>query len=114
MKQLNKVKGANGELLAKKQLKKLGYKILEMNYTNKIGEIDIIAKDGDFLVFVEVKTRSSNAFGRPCEAVTPYKQEKIRKVATLYLLENDAYNSNIRFDVVEILDNDFNLIRNAF
>ena len=69
--------GIYGEKLALKYLKKQKYKILEKNFRCALGEIDIVAKDGGFLVFVEVKTRSSNAFGEPMEAVDFYKQRKL-------------------------------------
>ncbi len=114
MKNLNKVVGEKGEILAEKFLRKQKYKILERNYQNKIGEIDIIAKDKDTLVFVEVKTRASCKFGRPCEAVTPYKQNKIRGVASYYLMIKGLSDSDCRFDVVEILDEEINHIKNAF
>ena len=98
--------GKKGELIAVDYLKNKGYQILETNYKNRIGEIDIIAKDKNYLVFVEVKTRSSRMFGDPEEAVTDYKQEKIRAVAELYLVSNKKTDENCRFDVVSILGND--------
>ena len=82
-------------------LKKKGYKILEQNYKNKIGEIDIIAKDKNNLIFVEVKTRRSEKFGTPSEAVTYYKKQKIVNTAKMYLLKNPT-DLNIRFDIVEV------------
>jgi len=114
MKRLNKVKGCKGELLAEQYLKKQKYKILEKNYRNKIGEIDIIAKEKETLVFVEVKARETVIFGRPCEAVTPYKQNKIRGVANYYLMLNGWSERDVRFDVVEVLDGEINHIQNAF
>ena len=114
MKQLNHVFGVKGETEAKEYLIKKGYSILETNYTTKIGEIDIIAKKDDFVVFVEVKNRSSNRFGMPREAVTPYKQNKIRKVALMYITKNHLTNSRLRFDCVEILDEKITHIENAF
>lgn len=114
MKRLNKVEGCKGELLAEQYLKKQKYKILEKNYRNKIGEIDIIAKDKDTLVFVEVKARESAIFGRPCEAVTPYKQNKIRGVASYYLMTKRQSDADCRFDVVEVMGEEVNHIKNAF
>ena len=76
-----------------------------MNYKNKIGEIDIVAKNKPYLVFVEVKTRTSCAFGDPSEAVDEFKQFKIRQVAELYLLEKKLTEMPCRFDVVSIIDN---------
>lgn len=83
-----KILGASGEQRAAEFLKEKGYKILGTNFSNKIGEIDIIAKDKEFVVFVEVKARSSKAFGLPSEAVNFHKQQKIRKVALSYLKSN--------------------------
>ena len=114
MKIINKITGQKGEILAQKYLKKQKYVIFDQNYTCKLGEIDIIAKDKDTLVFVEVKTRASNKFGRPCEAVTPYKQNKIRSVANYYLMKTKQIESNCRFDVIEVLDDEINHIKNAF
>ena len=97
--------GKKGEIIAKSFLEKKKFKIIETNYKNKIGEIDIIAKDKDYLVFVEVKTRTSRAFGDPSEAVDDNKQFKIRQVAELYLIEKKLTEKPCRFDVVAILDN---------
>ena len=84
--------GKKGEIIAANYLKKQKYKIIEMNYKNKIGEIDIIAKDKDYLVFIEVKTRYSKMFGDPLEAIDEEKQFKIRNVATMYLMKNMRMN----------------------
>ena len=110
----NKIEGVGGEIKAVDFLKEKGYNIIETNYTNKLGEIDIIALDGKTLVFVEIKCRSTLAFGRPCEAVDLKKQQKIRKVAELYLLIKGKYYSDCRFDVIEILGDEINHIKNAF
>lgn len=110
----NKVVGNNGEEIAYKYLKKKHYKILARNYKNPIGEIDIIAKQKDIIVFVEVKTRLSDYFGLPREAVDEHKQEKIRRVALGYLKHSRAMDSLIRFDVIEILDGKIEHIENAF
>ena len=95
--------GKKSEIIASQFLKKKGFKIIETNYKNKIGEIDIIAKDKDYLVFVEVKARISRAFGDPTEAVDYKKQQKIRNVAELYLIQNHKTEKSCRFDVVTIL-----------
>jgi putative endonuclease len=113
-KQYNKVMGNLGEQLAQKYLKKQKYKIIETNYQTKLGEIDIIAKDGDTFVFVEVKTRSLIQFGLPREAVTKQKQTKIRQVATQFLKQNKALNAPCRCDVIDILDETITHIKNAF
>lgn len=114
-KSLNIKTGARGEALAKKHIsKKLKYKILETNYRNIIGEIDIIAKHKDIIIFVEVKSKTSLDFGLPSEEVTLKKQDKIRKVALLYLKEKSLVQVNFRFDVVEVLNDEINYIANAF
>ena len=114
-----KLLGRIGENSAFAYLKKKGYKIIEKNYTTKIGEVDLIALYGDLLVFVEVKTRSSVASGRPADAVDFNKQRKYVLLATQYLQAHEKYrDSAVRFDVVEVLvenaDNNIRLIKNAF
>lgn len=102
-KQENRVKGDIGENKAVKYLTDKGYEIIETNYKNKLGEIDIIAKDDTRIVFVEVKARATAKYGYPREAVNEYKQRKIRMVAESYLKSKRLLNSYIRFDVIEIL-----------
>lgn len=114
MKRFNSIKGQNGEIVAQNYLKDKGYKIIECNYTNNVGEIDIIAKQNDVIVFVEVKFRSSSQFGLPREAVGEWKQNKIRRVASLYLISKEMENFEVRFDVIDILDNVITHIENAF
>ena len=113
---INKPKGISGESLAKKFLVKNKYKILETNYTNKIGEIDIICFDKreKEYVFVEVKARNTLEFGYPCEAVDKNKQWKIKNTASLYLIENKLMDEKIRFDIIEILNGEINQIKYAF
>ena len=106
--------GVLGEELAKNYLKNKKYKILECNYTTPIGEIDIVAKHKNTIVFVEVKTRANTKFGLPRESVTPFKQSKIKQVATLYLKQNNALNIAVRFDVIDILNGEVTHIENAF
>lgn len=113
-KTFNSVTGSGGEDQASKYLISKGYKILKRNFKTKIGEIDIVAKDGDVIVFVEVKTRKNDYFGLPREAVTPTKQRKIRMVATQYLKLNGGLNQLCRFDVIDILGGDLNHIENCF
>ena len=113
----SKIYGKKGEIIAANFLKKKGCKILELNHKNKVGEIDIIAKDKDFIVFVEVKARTSRVFGDPLEAVDLRKQQKIRQVAELYLIMKRKTNANCRFDVISILgdeDSKITHIENAF
>lgn len=119
MKIFNKKTGDIGEQLATEFLKKKKYKILERNFKNKIGEIDIIARLKKQIVFVEVKTRSSLQFGNPSEAVNSHKQYKIRQVAECYLMQKKIEDSDIRFDVIEVLEEDngykvVNHLENAF
>lgn len=109
--------GVSGEAKACEYLKKNGYKILQTNYKNKIGEIDIICydKSQEEIVFTEVKSRSSLVFGLPSEAVDFRKQNKIRNTASFYLLSNQKYESKLRFDVIEILNGEIlNHIKDAF
>ena len=90
--------------MAEHYLTKKGYKIYARNVKNKIGEIDIIALDGDVLVFVEVKTRQNADFGLPYEAVDFRKQKKIKNTAIAFLKYKNLYEKvNIRFDCVSIL-----------
>ncbi|CDF57928.1 YraN family protein [Thermobrachium celere] len=97
-----RVLGEFGEKAARQFLLNNGYKIIDFNYRNKYGEIDIIAEQNDSIVFIEVKTRSSNRYGFPCEAVDYRKQDKIKKVALGYLNERCIKRKFIRFDVVEV------------
>lgn len=108
--------GDQGEKCAKKYLKKNSYKILETNYKNKLGEIDIICfdKKEKELVFVEVKAKNSDFFGLPREMVDERKQEKIHKVATTYLLSHKLMETDFRFDVIEILCGKITHIKRAF
>lgn len=114
MKKFNKIKGEIGEEIACKYLIKKRYKILDRNFKNSIGEIDIIAKDKKEIVFVEVKSRTTIEFGEPKEAVNNFKQQKIHNVALCYLKLKKLEDVSIRFDVVEVLDGEVNHIKNAF
>ena len=114
MKELNRVKGISGESEACQYLKGKKYIIEKVNYTIGIGEIDIIAKQGKTIVFIEVKKRETLSYGRPSEAVNQRKQDKIRKVAQLYLIKNKLSSSSLRFDVIEIIGDNINHIENAF
>ena len=91
-----------GESLAVAHLKGRGYNILERNYRAVRGEIDLIAQDSDFIVFVEVKTRRSLKFGLPQTAVTTQKQRQISKVALAYLQTKNLFDTPCRFDVIAI------------
>lgn len=106
--------GRAGENRAIKFLKKKGYKILKKNYETPFGEIDIIAQDNDYIVFVEVKTRTSEEYGLPCQAVDKKKQQKYYKIATHYLQREKKMDSLCRFDVIEVENTEINHIFNAF
>jgi len=109
--------GDKGERLAIDFLQKRGYRIIKQNYRTPLGEIDIIAKEGDTLVFIEVKTRESLTHGLPFEAVNKAKIHRISRVASLYLKRLKDIPP-CRFDVVSICYNDgraeIELIRDAF
>lgn len=98
----NVEKGKKGESIAKAYLISKGYKILETNYRNKIGEIDIVALDKDILVFVEVKTRTSIKFGYPYEAVNIKKQNKIINCSYTYVKYHKLMNYQLRYDIIEV------------
>ncbi|MDP8266085.1 MAG: YraN family protein [Candidatus Aceula meridiana] len=95
-------KGKAGEKAAEEFLVNQGYRILERNYRNRLGEIDIIAKEGKTICFVEVKMRSGNRQGSGFEAISLRKQRKISQVALSYLKLNHFLDSLARFDVVAI------------
>lgn len=94
--------GRLGERLAAEKLSDAGYQILERNFRCRYGEIDIIARDGEDLVFVEVKTRRGNAYGLPEEAVTWRKQRTIIQVAEYYLALYEYVACSWRIDVVAV------------
>ena len=99
-----KEEGSIGEALAEKYSKNKGYKILGRNFFSPFGELDLIALDGDVVVFVEVKTRSSKAFGSPIEAITPTKQRNMTKTASYFLQKNNLFDKvKTRFDGVSIM-----------
>lgn len=107
--------GIDYEKLAGEYLKSQGYEILEYNFRCHMGEIDIIAKDGGYLVFIEVKYRSSKRQGTPLEAVDIRKQRKISKTASYYCLTH-GYGESMpcRFDVVGIERSEYIVVQNAF
>jgi putative endonuclease len=113
--------GARGEKAAAKFLRRHGYKVLLRGFRSRNGEIDIVCRHKDWLVFVEVKTRKSEQFGVPSEAVDERKQRHITKVALDYLRLLDNPPVKFRFDIVEVLlrgdakkPDDVRLIQNAF
>lgn len=114
---LKKMLGRKGEDRAAAYLTRQGYRILERNYATPSGEIDVIAMDEETVVFVEVKTRTSDAFGAPELAVNARKQQRMIKAALGYIRYKKLHQVPCRFDVVAISagkDQDVELIRNAF
>ena len=109
-----KVLGKKGEKLVADYLKKQGCKIIKKNYRTPFGEADIIAKDGDELAFVEVKTRTSDLYGTPSEAVGREKRQRYYRIAEFYWLQTKE-EPNARFDVAEVYaDGTIEYIKNAF
>ena len=107
--------GGRYEALAAKYLQSRGYEILEQNYRCRFGEVDLIAKDGDYLTFIEVKYRRGPAQGGALAAVTPKKQRTLAKVAVFYLSSRQKrLDLPCRFDVVGIDGQTITLIKNAF
>lgn len=107
--------GTRGELLAAEYLKGQGYRVLEHNFRCRTGEIDLIAEEGEYLCFVEVKYRAGTMCGLPTDAVTRQKQNKILRTAEYYLLTHGyAMDTSCRFDVVAVCGEQITLYRNAF
>lgn len=98
----NKSTGNYGEDLTCEYLKSKGYQILERNYLIRGGEIDIVAMDGEYLVFVEVKTRYSHEYGPPLESITPWKVRALIKTALFYVVKTNWGNKPYRLDVVSV------------
>ncbi|MFO7273824.1 MAG: YraN family protein [Symbiobacteriaceae bacterium] len=94
--------GREGEEAAVRYLTSLGYRVIARNVRFRSGEIDVVARDGDVLVFVEVKTRRGRGFGSPGEAVTGAKQRRLVRLAALYLARLGGEPPPCRFDVVEV------------
>ncbi len=94
--------GDAGEEMARRFLEQKGFKILEVNYRTRWGELDLVARDGETLVFVEVKTRTQGRFGSPLDAVTEDKQRRVIRMAQTYLLERRVKDRPMRFDVIGI------------
>lgn len=110
-------RGRVGEKAAGRWLVDQGYTILERNAKNRVGEIDVIARDGDTLCFIEIKARASDQYGPAIEAVSAAKQRKLSRIAALYLAEN-PWDGPCRFDVLamDLVDERwaFQLVRDAF
>jgi len=106
--------GASGEDRAAAWYVAAGYHVVERNWRCAAGEIDLVVQRGRELVFVEVKTRRTDRFGIPAEAVTPTKQRRLRMLAARYLASSDARAGTLRFDVVSILAGRLEVIEAAF
>jgi putative endonuclease len=110
--------GKWGEDLALNKVKKLGYRCIVRNYRCPLGEIDLIARDGDTLVFVEIKTRRGRSLEYAKEAVNYRKRRQLSKVALAYMKENGCAEARARFDVVVInldgREQEIEVVRNAF
>ncbi len=111
---LKKMLGRAGEDQAADYLAEQGYRVLERNYSTRSGEIDLIALHQGEVVFVEVKTRTSDAFGPPELAVDPRKQSRMVKAALAYIKYKKLHQMPCRFDVVAIAGKKISIIRNAF
>lgn len=101
--QKRRITGKRGEAAAIRFLKKRGYSILDTNYRCRSGEIDIVAREKDNIVFVEVKTRTSIEFGLPEESLSTRKMTHLTKVALTYLSHRNIKGASCRFDVVSVL-----------
>lgn len=106
--------GANYEKIACEYLKQQGYHILECNFYCSAGEIDIIGRHKEYLVFIEVKYRKDTQKGSPMESISVQKQKTISKCALYYMKRHGLLNEAVRFDVVGILGNQIQLTQNAF
>ncbi len=110
--------GAKGEAIAVKYLKKHKFKVLETNYYCRYGEVDIIARDGDVIAFVEVKSRSPKTLVNPLYSVNRRKQAQICKAAQDYIIKKNITDTMFRFDVITVIYNEVRpevqLIKNAF
>ena len=95
--------GAHGERIAAAYLTDSGLRVLDRNWRCRDGELDIVAREGDALVFCEVKTRRGVGYGHPVEAVTPVKQRRLRVLAQRWLAAHDENAPDLRFDVVGVL-----------
>ncbi len=95
--------GRRGEEAAAEFLIANGFRVLERRYRSRAGEIDLIAQEGDTVVFVEVKTRTSLACGLPAEAVDRRKRARLARAASIYLMRSGTSDRPCRFDVVEVL-----------
>lgn len=97
-----KLVGNKGESIAEDYLKRKGYKIIRKNYRCRFGEVDIIARDNDTIVFIEVRTKQNDNFGSPQDSITPAKIEKISKTSLSFIQEKKLTGFSYRFDFIAI------------
>ncbi len=109
-----KILGDAGEDQASRYLTEQGYHIIERNYRLRCGEIDLIAEKDDFLVFVEVKTRTEDQFLRPASNVGRSKMNRIVRTSLYYMKTRERFDKMVRFDVIEICQDRLNHIEGAF
>lgn len=95
--------GAWGEAKAAEFLRAKGYKILAQHWTHRIGELDIVATKNGYIIFVEVKTRTSNRFGAPEQSITWFKQERLRRTANVYMLKNKLQDVPYQIDSLAVM-----------
>lgn len=114
MTQHRRALGAAGEAAAAAWYEARGYRVVARNWRCREGELDLVVARGPQLVFVEVKTRTTDRFGIPAEAVTALKQRRLRALAQLYLAGNGVRAGELRFDVVSILAGQLEVIEAAF
>jgi putative endonuclease len=108
------LQGRKGERIACRFLLRQGFDVLARRYRGRSGELDIIAFEGETLVFIEVKTRRSRNFGEPWEFVDWQKQQKLRRTAEEFIADNDLGQYACRFDIVSVIGKETALFRNAF
>lgn len=101
----NKIIGNLGEEFAANVLARNGFQIIDRNFRTRFGEMDIIAKKNDCLHFIEVKTRTQEIYGRPCDSITEDKKRKLRKIAEVYMNLKRVYWREISLDVFELSSN---------
>jgi putative endonuclease len=106
--------GRRGEDLAAAWYAARGYRVVDRNWRCREGELDLVVSASGLLVFCEVKTRTSDAFGTPAEAVTRAKQQRLRRLATIWLRERRARAPQLRFDVAAVMGRDVEVIKDAF
>jgi putative endonuclease len=106
--------GADNEDIAETYLRRRGYRIIERNFKTKIGELDIIAREGGVLCFVEVRSRTSIHYGDAIESVDHFKRARVSRMAQLYLTWRGPVSESVRFDVLGITGDHITLIRDAW